>query len=179
MFTPQESVLLVIDVQGKLAHLMFEKEKLFKNIQALIRMASFLEIPIFYTEQVPEKIGPTIPEIANHLHNLSPIRKASFSCFLEENFLKKLKSYQRHQIIVCGIETHVCVYQTAADLLEDKYEVQVVTDAVSSRTEENKKAALERLKSFGAQLTSMEMLACELLRTSEHKKFKEVLGLIK
>ena len=179
MFTIEKSLLLVIDVQGKLARLMFDKEQLFRNIQALIQMARFLEIPILYTEQVPEKIGPTIPEIANYLHNLPPIRKASFSCCQEEEFLKKLEFYKRPQIIVCGMETHVCVYQTAADLLEHKYEVQVVADAVSSRTKENKQLALEQLKGLGAALTSAEMIGCELLRTSQHEKFKEILSLIK
>ena len=93
--------------------------------------------------------------------------------------LQRSKKIKRKQIIIVGIETHVCVYQTVCDLVESKYEVQVVADAVSSRTQENKELALERIKAVGATLTSTEMIICELLRTTEHKKFKDILSLIK
>ncbi len=179
MFTPDKSVLLIIDVQGQLARLMHDKENLFKNLQALIQAAQILEIPIIVTEQAPEKIGATVPEINQCLQGISPIEKASFSCCLSNNFKKQLKSFHRRQIIVAGIETHVCVYQTVHDLLKQKYDIQVVANAVSSRTLENKTLALERIKFLGATLTSTEMMICELLRTSVHPKFKDVLKLIK
>ena len=179
MFLPSKSLLLIIDVQGNLAYRMYEKESLFKNLQALIQAARILEIPILLTEQAPEKIGVTIPEISQSLQGITPIKKTSFSCWLSENFKKQLKSFRRRQIIVAGIETHVCVYQTVHDLLEAKYDIQVVADAVSSRTLENKSLALDRIKSLGAMTTSTEMVICELLRTSAHPKFKDVLKLIK
>lgn len=178
-FSLDQSVLVVIDVQGRLAYLMHEKEVLFKHIQALIQAADHLKIPVIFTEQVPQKIGFTIPEIAGYFKNRKPILKETFSCFGSKEFQKKLSTLQCKRIILCGIETHVCLYQTAVDLREAKYEVQVVADAVSSRTKENKDAALHRMEDFGVTLTSTEMLACELLKTSAHPRFKEVLKLIR
>ena len=179
MFLPPKSLLLIIDVQGNLAYRMHDKDNLFKHLQGLIQAAQILAIPIIATEQVPEKIGSTVPEIANYLKGVSPIIKQSFSCYLSEDFKRALKSLRRKQIIVAGIETHVCVYQTVADLLENKYDVQVVADAVSSRTFENKLLALNRVKFLGAHLTSTEMIICELMRTSSHPQFKNLLKLIK
>ncbi len=179
MFSADNSVLLVIDVQGRLAYLMQEKEKLFKHIQALLKAAQLLNIPILLTEQVPDKIGKTIPEIAEVIPKIKPITKVSFSACLEKSFMNELRSLKRKQIIVAGIETHVCVHQTVADLIELKYDVQVVGDAVSSRSAENIRIALERIKSDGAVLTSTEMIATELIRSSAHPKFKEILGLIR
>ncbi len=179
MFTPEKSILLVIDIQGKLAYAMHDKNHLLKHTQALIKMAHFLGIPIVYTEQVPDKIGKTVPEIANELSGLKPFIKKTFSCCQEESFAKALKAFFRKEIIVCGIEAHVCVFQTVYDLLKMSFKVQVVADAVSSRSEFNKMIALNRMEQEGAVLTSVEMLATELLRTSEHKNFKEVLQLIK
>lgn len=179
MFTPDKSFLTVIDVQGKLAHSVFEKSIVFKHIQALIKLANALSVPILLTEQAPEKIGVTIHEILDALPGIKPIVKQSFSCCFEEDYPQTIKSLKRKQAIICGIETHVCVFQTVSDLLKMKYEVQVVVDAVSSRSEFNKMVALNRMEQEGAVLTSVEMLATELLRTSAHKKFKEVLQLIR
>ncbi len=178
-FSPDDSILIVIDVQGRLAYLMHHQDILFKHIQALILAADCLKIPIIFTEQVPDKIGFTIPEVANYFNNRTPIIKKSFSCFGSKEFQKTLSDLKREQVILCGIETHVCLYQTAVDLLEAKYQVQVVADAVSSRTQANKEAALHRIENFGATLTSTEMLICELIKTSEHPKFKEILKLIR
>ncbi len=178
-FSPEKAVLVVIDVQGKLAYLMHDREMLFKHIQALILAADYLNVPVIFTEQVPDKIGFTVPEIANHFKTRKPIIKETFSCFGAKEFQKVLSSLKRKEIILCGIETHVCLFQTAYDLLEAKYNVQVVADAVSSRTKENKEIALKRLELLGADLTSAEMLATELLNTSKHPKFKEVLKLIR
>ncbi len=179
MFKPETSVLLVIDVQGTLAHRMHEKEKLFKNLTSIIKAASILDIPVLWTEQAPQKIGATVSEIADLLTGLQPIAKTSFSCLKEPVFLAALRKLKRRQVIVLGIETHVCVYQTVADLVDGKYSVQVVTDAVSSRTAENKAHGLERIKATGAVLTCVEMIACELLGKAEGPKFKEILQLIK
>ncbi len=179
MFNINQTVLLFIDVQGKLARQMHEKEKLFKNLQALIKGAQILNIPILWTEQTPEKIGKTLPQFVRYLANSKPIRKTSFSCALNQDFREALQGLGRRQILVSGIEAHVCVYQTVGDLLEQNYEVRLVADAVSSRTKENRDIAFSRMKELGAGFTSVEMMMCELLRTSEHPKFEEILKLIK
>lgn len=179
MFSIEKSLLLVIDVQGNLAYRMHDQPALFKNLQKVIKAAQILEIPIIYTEQAPEKIGRTIPEVAEYLISHHPITKTTFSCAGEPAFRGALQKTKRKEIIVCGIETHVCVCQTVNDLLEKKYEVQIVVDAISSRTLENKQIAIDKMKSLGAQLTSCEMLVTELMRTSQHPKFREVLNLIR
>lgn len=178
MFSSDQTVLLVIDVQGKLAHLMHEKEIVFKNVKAMIKGAQILGIPILWTEQVPEKIGNTIPQIAQLLKDQQPVEKESFSCVSNKRFMEALSALNRKQIVVTGIEGHVCVYQTAADLISEGYQLQIVCDAVSSRSLENKQIALERLKQLGAQMTCTEMILCELLKTTEDKRFKEILKLM-
>jgi len=179
MFSADNSVLLVIDVQEKLAKHMSEKDSLYKNIQSLIHAAQYLEIPILTTEQVPDKIGKTIPEIVGLLKDSPVIEKSSFSCCGQELFVQELEALNKRQIIISGIEAHICVYQTVSDLISLGYEVQVVEDAISSRTIQNKKLAIKRINSMGAKLTSTEMILCELLKTAEHEKFRDVLKLIK
>lgn len=179
MFLPENAVLLIVDVQEKLAHLMHKKDELIRHITGLIRVAYFLNIPIIITEQVPEKVGKTIPEITELLKGRQPVAKSSFSCCGQEKFTQDIEALNRKQVIVTGIEAHVCVYQTVRDLMDSQYEVQVVADAVSSRTEANRDFALERIRAFGGDVTSTEMIVCELLRTSEHEKFREIINLIK
>ena len=179
MFDIAKTVLLVIDVQGKLAALVHDKEKVYRHIEALIKTAQILNIPILYTEQVPEKIGKTIPVLERLLKSAAPITKSSFSCCGSKEFLQRINALNRKQVVVAGIEAHVCVYQTAADLLSLKFDVQVVADAVSSRNADNVCIALERMKKLGADLTSTEMIITELLRTAEHPSFREIIKLIK
>ena len=171
--------LVVVDVQGKLAQLMADKETLFKNIRILIQAAKILEIPIVWCQQVPEALGPTVPEIAELLSDEEPIDKASFSCAGHEAFNAKLEALGRKQILLCGIETHVCIYQTAMDLLARGLAVTVVADAVSSRTAQNRQIGLDRLAAEGAVLASTEMVLFELLRTAEHPQFRQVAKLVK
>jgi len=174
-----KSSLVVVDVQGKLAQLMHGSQSLFKNIQILIKAAKILNIPILWCQQAPQFLGETVPEIAELLADNEPINKVSFSCCGDEQFNSKLKNLNRQQVLICGIEAHVCIYQTAVDLLKTGKDVSVIADAVSSRTLENKRIALERIKSEGANISSVEMALFELLRTAEHPKFKEVAKLIK
>ena len=115
MFAIDQSLLLIIDVQEKLVPFIYQKEKVVKNIQSLIDAAHILNIPILLTEQVPFKIGPTIKEIRDKIKHINPIAKTTFSCAEEESFSRELTSSRRKQIIIVGIETHVCVYQTALD----------------------------------------------------------------
>jgi nicotinamidase-related amidase len=180
MLNLNDTALVVIDVQGKLAQLMSHKEALFDNLQKVIKGAQVLELPIIWNEQLPEKLGPTIPEIAHLLANTTqPITKASFSCCGNPPFMDALKATQRKQVLLTGIETHVCVYQTCRDLLDLGYEVQVVSDAVSSRSPENRQIGLERMHEAGATLTSTEMALFELLRVAEGPRFKEITRIVK
>jgi nicotinamidase-related amidase len=171
--------LVVIDIQGKLAQLMYRKEALFENAQKLIKGAQILEVPIIVTEQYPKGLGPTIPEIAALFPNFKPLPKVAFSCCGDEGFRQELMVVNRRQILICGIETHVCVYQTTVDLLASGYEVEVVADVVSSRTAENREIALQRIRDEGAGTTSVEMALFELMKAAEGPKFKEVSKIVK
>ena len=179
MLDIQKCCLVVVDVQGKLAQLMYAKEHLFKNIQILIKAAKLLAVPIIWCQQCPDALGATVPQIAQFLTDNEPIDKASFSCCGAERFNRKLNSLARRQVLLCGIEAHVCIYQTAVDLLEKDYEVSVIADAVSSRTVENKQIALERMTAEGANISSVEMALFELLRTAKHSQFRQVAKLVK
>jgi len=171
--------LVVVDMQGKLAQLMHEKEKLFGNVIVLIKSAKILDIPILWCQQVPKALGETIDEVKDLLADIEPINKSAFSCCGDEHFCQKLKQTGKKQIILCGIETHVCVYQTAMNLLDDNFEVTLVADAVSSRTAENKALAIEKLNAEGVSLSSTEMVLFELLKDAKHPNFKEIAKLIK
>ena len=179
MLEIQQCCLTVVDVQGKLAQLMHGKEALFKNIQILVQAAKILNIPILWCQQCPDALGPTIPEIAQFLEDNEPINKAAFSCCGEEQFNSRLKKLARKQVLLCGIETHVCIYQTAIDLLRQDFQIEVIADAVSSRALENKQIALNRLAAEGAKISCTEMVLFELLKTAEHPQFKQVVKLIK
>lgn len=179
MLSLENTILVIVDVQGKLAHLMHEKALLFENLQRIIQGAGVLDIPIIVTEQYPKGLGPTVPEIAPLLSDIQPISKMCFSCCGSMHFMQALRATGRKQILIAGIEAHVCVYQTTMDLLNLGYKVQIVADAVSSRTALNQEIALEKMKSGGASLTSTEMALFELLRTAESAKFKEVLRIVK
>ena len=179
MLDIQKCCLVVVDIQGKLAQLMHAKENLFKNIQILIKAAKILNIPIIWCQQCPEALGPTVPSISKLLGDNEPVDKASFSCCGEERFNSKLKGLSRQHVLLCGIEAHVCIYQTAADLLRKGILVEVIADAVSSRTLESKQLAITRMQAEGVSVTSVEMVLFELLRTAEHPQFKQIAKLIK
>lgn len=179
MFTVDNTVFILIDVQGNLAQAMYEKEELFSNLQKLISGMRVLDVPVIWMEQVPERMGPTIPELTPLLEGNTPISKASFSCCGVEAFESRLAETGRKQVLIAGIEAHVCVYQTALDLLDKGYAVEVVADAVSSRVRSNKEAGLAKAKDSGAALTTTEMILLELLRGADHPRFKDILKLIK
>lgn len=179
MLTTAHSMLLVIDVQGKLADLAWRSEQIQKNIRILIEGMKALDMPIVATEQYPKGLGPTAPAIAELLGDSPVIEKNSFSCCGEFAFETKLAELHKTDIIVCGIETHVCVYQTTRDLLAMGYNVHLVTDAVSSRTEENWKLGVSVCSSLGAKATSTEMVLFELLKESGTERFKAISKLVK
>lgn len=179
MFTAEDTVLVIIDIQEKLFRVIHEKENLSANTVKLVTGIRSLDIPVILTEQNPAGLGPTLPEISSLLSDIEPVVKFDFSCCKEEAFLRKLEEVKRNQLILCGIETHICVYQTALDLADMGYEVQVAVDCVSSRTSDNRDTALSRLELEGIMPTSVEMIIFELLGTAKHDKFKEISALIK
>ena len=179
MLEIDNTTLLIVDIQGNLAHLMHGKELLFKNVQTLIKGVQIIGIPILWVEQNPQGLGPTIPEIADILKNIQPIIKMSFSCCRNDRFLQALNALNRKQVLIAGIETHICVYQTSAELVDMGYDVQVVTDAVSSRNLANKEIGLQRMRDSGASLTSVETALFELLKVAEGEQFREILNIVK
>ncbi len=179
MLTPENTALCLIDIQGKLAQLMYEKEQLFGNLQRLVKGSKLLGLPILWCEQNPDGLGPTIPEVAQLLPELTPFSKYSFSCCGDEPFRLALEVVRRKNILVAGIETHVCVYQTVRDLLAGDHEVEVIVDAVSSRTVANKEVGLRRMRDDGARLSSTEMVLFELQQNGQGERFKELLKIVK
>lgn len=179
MLRPDNTALVLIDVQGKLASLMHQREELYRNLEILIKGAQVLELPILWLEQYPQGLGPTIPEVAALLEGQQPLAKLCFSaCGLPE-FRQALRQSNRRRVLLAGIEAHICVYQTCRDLLDQGYGVEVVGDAVSSRIAENKKTGLDRMTQAGAVLTSVEMALFELLRVAGTPQFKEIARLVK
>ena len=179
MITTEDTALVLVDVQGKLAQAMHNKEILFENLKRLVQGVQILGVPVLWAEQNPDGLGPTLPEIVALLPNQKPVSKLSFSCCGNEKFMKELKASGRKNMLVVGIETHVCVYQTAADLIGLQYDVQIVADAVASRTPENKQIGLEKCKDAGAGLTSTETVLFELLKEAKGERFKQIIQLVK
>ena len=179
MLTQENAVLVVVDVQGKLASLMYRRDLLYENVIRMIKGAGVLNVPVIWTEQLPDKLGDTVPPIREALKGLQPLVKKTFSCCGDSAFLKQLGSLNRKQILLTGIETHVCVYQTALDLLQSGYEVYLVRDAVSSRIEENYHLGVARIREAGAKLTSVEMSLFEMLQVAEGDQFKQIIQIVK
>jgi nicotinamidase-related amidase len=173
------TVLLIVDVQEKLSKIILNREDLLASLVKVINGAQVLGVPIILTEQNPAGLGQTIPEVKLLLPDIKPVSKFSFSCCGEEVCVKQLAALKRSQILLGGIESHICVYQTAVDLVSRGYEVQVLVDCVSSRTQENKALGLEKMKEAGAGITSVETALFELMRVAEGKKFKEISKIVK
>jgi len=169
--------LIVIDIQEKLLPPIFQKERLVKNSQLLIRLAGILKIPTLMSVQYAKGLGKTVPEIASLLPEVEPIDKQMFSCFGSDVFCSALKRLpgNRNTVLLCGMESHICVMQTALGALREGYIVHVASDAVSSRREWNWHIGLERMRAAGAVISSTEMMIYELLRSSGAPAFKEML----
>jgi nicotinamidase-related amidase len=179
MLAIENTVLLIVDVQEKLSKVMLNREDLLANLVKVIKGAQVLGVPIILTEQNPAGLGQTIPEVKLWLPDIKPVSKFSFSCCGEETFVKQLAALKRSQVLLAGIESHICVYQTAVDLISIGHEVQVLADCVSSRTAENKALGLEKMKEAGASVTSVETALFELMRVAEGNKFKELSKIVK
>lgn len=179
MLQQDDTAIVLVDVQGKLARLMHDSEAFIHNIRVMLQAGQILGLPIVWAEQVPDKLGATVPEIAELLGDYQPIAKTSFSCGGSAECNSALEANGRKHILLMGIETHICVYQTSIDLLEQGKGVHVVTDAVASRLPDNKTIGLRRAAEAGAQLTSTEMCLFEMLKAAEGDAFRQITRLLK
>ena len=175
----EDSVLIIIDIQEKLVAAS-KSTSLVCKASKLASIANILNIPVIVSEQYPKGLGYTVNEIKSKLPvDRKYIEKTSFSLLREEGFSEILKSCCRKQIILCGIETHICVYQTAKDLIDAGYEVTVVKDICASRNDEESEIGISSMKASGAEISSLEMIIFEWLKSSRHPHFKEIQSLIK
>ena len=177
----EQCALIVVDMQEKLLPPIWEKERLVRNVQLLIRLAGILKIPALVSTQYAKGLGNTVPDIASMLPDTPAIDKLMFSCFGSDVFCSLLKRLpgQRTTVLLCGMETHICVMQTALGALREGYLVHVAADAVSSRTELNWRIGLDRMRAAGAIVSSTEMMIYELLRSSGAPAFREMLPHLK
>ena len=175
----ERSALLVVDVQERLWTAMRRRQRLAERIVVAVRGCRLLEIPIFYTEQYPRGLGPTIAPLREALGDVQPLVKMTFSCCGLAELPRMLREKGVEQVILAGIEAHVCVLQTALDLVADGFQVHLLADAVSSRYAIDERTALRRLSRRGVELSTVETALFELLTTAEAPEFKEISKLIK
>jgi len=174
-----DAVLLIIDIQERLATVMKQREPVVKNCIHLVELAKMLHVPLAVTEQYPKGIGPTVDEIKHVLPAYQPIEKLTFSCCEEPSFLHMIKSLNKKTLILTGMETHICILQTCIGLLQSGFHVHIVKDAVCSRTKENWKTACEYMRDAGAVITCTETVLFQLLKTAGTEEFKTISKRIK
>jgi len=173
------SVAIIVDIQDRLFPHIYEHKELEQNCQILISGFQVLNIPLVVTEQYPKGLGPTIDSIQSVLSSYEPFEKMTFSCCADQEFAKQLKQFGRHNAILCGIEAHVCVLQTAIDLKEMGFQPVVVADCVSSRNLKDKEIALTRMQQENVLLTSYESILFELCTVAGTDTFKAISRLVK
>lgn len=171
-----DSILLLIDIQEKLIKKIFDFKNIIYNSKKIIDIFSFLGLPVVYTEQYPNGLGNTINPMGEKLKKIKALKieKTTFSCISNKKDAEIRKIFPRNQIIICGIEAHICILQTSIDLYDKGYEVFVIDEAVGSRNERHKDIAFNRLIKYGISLINFEMLLFELIRDSKDKSFKEL-----
>ncbi len=171
--------LVIIDVQEKLYPVMHDHETLLNNLCKLVKGFHLFELPILITEQAPHKLGETIDSISNLFIDFDPIIKSSFSCAGDPDFIKKSSNLSADGIVLAGIETHVCIYQTERDLIRRGHHVEVVTDAVRSRDPINHNIALDRIRNNGGFLTTVEMILFNIQENAKGDRFRELVKIVK
>lgn len=174
-----DTALVVIDIQTLFEPLIHEMGLMVSNSSRLIRFTDRLGLPVLLTEHYSRKLGPTLPVLSELVPRVEPIEKISFSCAGDHIFMSRLKATHRGQVVLCGIESHVCVYQTARDLLEEGYQVVVAADAVSSRQASNRNLGLAYMRDIGVQVMTTEMIFFELLRIARTDDFGAVSDILK
>lgn len=170
----EESLLLVIDIQERLAAAMSKREQVTRNVTHLLELARLKDLPVRVTEQYPKGLGHTVSELSDAMSTVQRFEKISFSCCGEPGFMDHLKDPGRSKIVVCGMETHVCVLMTALDLLHEGFVVHVVADAVCSRHDDNWSTALSMLRDAGAVVTSTETVLFQWLERAGSEEFKAI-----
>ena len=177
--TNKDSVLVVVDVQERLAAVMSERQKVIGNSIHLSEAAKVLHFPVLLTEQYPKGLGPTVPEIKEALPLYKPIEKLMFGCCGEPMFMEAIASTRKGRVFLCGMETHVCVLQTCLGLIKEGYIVHVVQDAVCSRSKENYRIGVEFMRDAGAVITGTETVLFQLLEKAGTEEFKAISKRIK
>jgi len=175
----EDAVLLIVDIQERLAVIMKEKDKVVKNCQHLIELAKMQGIPVVVTEQYPKGLGRTLPELQSAVPNYKPIEKTAFNCCGEPAFVTEIKKLGKKQIIMTGMETHICVLQTTIGLLQEGITIHVVQDAMCSRTKENWKTGIAFMRDAGAVITCTETVLFQLLKVAGTEEFKKISQRIK
>lgn len=179
MLKKEEAVLVLIDIQGKLAEIVDESVFVIDNIVRVIQGANVLQLPILWLEQYPKGLGPTVEKIAEQLSDITPIEKITFSAYETEGFVSQLEATGRKKVLLAGIEAHICVYQTAAYLLANGYEVEILADCVSSRTVGNREVGIQKMLQLGATITSVEMALFEMQQIAKGDAFKSISKIVK
>lgn len=175
----ENTIGLIIDIQERLFPVMCKKEALLNNCKTLLQGLSELQIPLLATQQYSKGLGETLPEIKSIISGFKFIEKCDFSCCDEPNFIEKLKNSEAKNVIICGIESHVCVLQTAVDLKQTGYNPIVVIDCVSSRSKRNIELAKERFRHERILMTSYESILFELTRSATTPEFRAISKLVK
>ncbi len=175
----EDTVLLIVDIQEKLAVVMKERDKVVKNNLHLIELAKMINMPVMVTEQYPKGLGTTVPELREAIPSYRPIEKMTFDCCGQPAFLEELKEHKRKKVVLTGMETHICVLQTCLGLLRGGINVHLVQDAVCSRTKENWKTGIEFIRDAGAIVTSTETVLFQLLKVAGTEEFKKISKRIK
>jgi len=173
------TALLIIDIQDRILAAMQNNQQLIKNTLKLIKGFRILNLPVIYTEQYPKGLGPTSAALLEELKGINPVQKMSFSCFGADGFAEQLFSKNIKQVVVAGIESHVCVQQTVMDLLANGFQTDLAADAVSSRSEFDYNIALNRMRSLGAEITTIESVLFELTAVSGTDEFKAISKIVK
>lgn len=175
----EKVALVVIDFQEKLAKVMKYRDQVADNINLLLAASRMMDIPVVVTEQYPDGLGPTVPDIRENLSQADPISKMTFNCWGVAPFSEELEKGGRNTLLIVGMEAHVCVYQTVIEALNRNYAVHVPEDAVCSRTTPNWKRGLEMMASAGAHITCTEAVVFDLMERADSSEFKELIKLIK
>lgn len=175
----ESTALLIIDIQERILPVIKNYEIVEENTVKLIKGFKAMRLPTYFTEQYPKGLGPTSQKILAELEGYTAIQKMSFSCSGAENLFEELHRKKLSQIVVTGIESHVCVQQTVLDLIANDFQVNLAADAVSSRKEIDYNIALDRMRTLGAEVTTSESILFELLEVCGTPEFKEVSKIVK
>lgn len=177
MLNIENSIVLIIDIQEKLKNAVADGNQICENASKLSKASDILDIPTIITEQYPKGLGKTDISILNNIQNAKIIEKSNFSAY--SDIKEELSNLGRKQVILCGIEAHICVLQTAFDLIQNGYEVYLMTNGISSRKIQDLNIAIRLMKDFGVKETTLEIILFQWIKSSKHEKFKEIQSLIK